>query len=417
MSKQIVIIGGGIVGLSTALYVARRGHRVTVVDQRDAGYLGASFGNAGFVSPSHFTPLAAPGTVKLAFKWMLSPESPFYVKPRLDRDLIGWGWKFMRASTAEQVAKSAPLLGKLLVASHREFEKLAAEWNNDFEFVQRGILMVCKTENALAHESELAARGRDVGVPGEVVDPKGLAELEPGVKMNVAGAVLYPQDSHLSPNLFMKSIREKLPGEGVDLRWNTEARGWRVKDGTIAGVETNRGDIAGDEFVICGGTWSPRLARELGLRLPLQAGKGYSLTIPHPSQKPSRPMILMEARVAVSPLGDALRIGGTMEIAGLEERVNPARIRGIMKSLPKYFAEFPMSDFDGVQPWYGFRPVSPDGMPYIGRFAKYHNLSAATGHAMIGVSLAPITGKLISEVIEGETPSIPLDQLSPDRFA
>jgi D-amino-acid dehydrogenase len=417
MSKHVVIIGGGIIGLSAALYAARRGHRVTVVDRRESSYLGTSFGNAGFVSPSHFTPLAAPGTVKAALKWMLSPESPFYVKPRLDRDLIAWGWKFLRASTVEQVAKSAPLLGKMLVESHRDFEKLAAEWNNDFDFVQRGILMVCNTEKALAHEAALAARGRDVGVPGEVVDPKRLAELEPGVKMNVAGAVLYPQDSHLSPNLFMKSIRERLPGEGVELRWNTEVRGWRMKDGTIAAVETNRGDIAGDEFVICGGAWSPRLARDLGLSLPLQAGKGYSLTIPRPSQKPSRPMILMEARVAVSPLGDALRIGGTMEIAGLEERVNPARIRGIMKSLPKYFAEFPMSDFDGVEPWYGFRPVSPDGMPYIGRFAKYRNLSAATGHAMIGVSLAPITGKLISEVLDGEPPSIPLDQLSPDRFA
>lgn len=417
MSKRVVIIGGGIIGLSSALYAARRGYEVTVVDRREADYLGTSFGNAGFVSPSHFTPLAAPGTLKTAFKWMLSPESPFYVKPRLDLDLFDWGWKFMRASTADQVAKSAPLLGKLLLESHREFEQLAAAWNNDFEFVQRGILMVCRTEAALGHEAELAARGREVGIPGQLLDPKALAELEPGVTLSVAGAVLYPQDSHLSPSLFMKSIRDRLPGEGVDLRWETEVKGWRIKDGAIQAVKTNRGDIDGDEFVIAGGSWSPAVVRGLRIHLPLQAGKGYSLTIPHPSQKPSRPMILMEARVAVSPLGEALRIGGTMEIAGLQERVNPARIRGILKSLPKYFPKFAMSDFDGVEPWYGFRPVSPDGMPYIGRFAKYRNLSAATGHAMIGVSLAPITGKLIADVLDGETPSVPLAQLSPDRYA
>lgn len=416
MSKHVVIVGGGIVGLSTALYVAQRGHRVTVLDRREPAYEGASFGNAGLVTPSHFIPLAAPGTMKLAFKWMLSPESPFYVKPRLDRDLISWGWKFMKASTAEHVERSAPVLGQLLLESQREFARLAAEWNNDFGFVQRGVLMVCNSEAGLKHEIEFAERGKNLGIPGEVYDAKGLAELEPGVKMRVAGAVLYPDDSHLSPNAFMKSIRKRLEAANAAMRWGTEVRGWKKNGNAIAAIVTNDGDVTADEYIVCGGAWSPSVVRDLGLNVPVQAGKGYSLTLPKPRQMPSRPMILMEARVAITPIGETLRVGGTMEIAGMKESVNPARIRGIMKSLPKYFDDFTTKDFDGVEPWCGFRPVSPDGLPYIGRFSKFRNLSVGTGHAMVGVSLAPITGKLLAQMVDGEMPAMRLDAVSPERF-
>jgi D-amino-acid dehydrogenase len=417
MSRKLIVIGGGIVGLSTALYASRRGWSVTVVDRRDSLHEGASFGNAGLVTPSHFIPLAAPGTLRLAFKWMLNPEGPFYVRPRLDRELIGWGWRFARAATATHVARTAPLLGQLLLESHRAFEELAAEWNNDFGFVRRGVLMVCRTPAALHHEAEAAARGREIGIPGEVLDPRALAELEPDVRMKVAGAVLYPQDSHLSPNLFMKSIRARLEESGVELLWGTGVTGWKLTRGEVTAVETTEGELHADEYVICGGAWSPQIAKELGLRLPLQGGKGYSLTLPHPRQKPSRPMILMEARVAITPIGESLRVGGTMEIAGMDEKLNPARIRGIMKSLPMYFEDFGPADFAGVEPWWGFRPVTPDGLPYIGRLTKFANLTVATGHAMMGVSLAPVTGKLVSELLDHRPVSIGIERLSPERYA
>ena len=185
----------------------------------------------------------------------------------------------------------------------------------------------------------------------------------------------------------------------------------------LTGVRTARGEFSTDEAVLCGGSWSPVIARELGLRIPLQAGKGYSLPLPKPPQLPQLCSIFTEARLAVTPMGTSLRIGGTMEIAGLNEDINPVRVRGIIKSVPKYFPQFAESDFDGVAPWRGLRPCSPDGLPYVGRTAKFANLSLATGHAMMGLSLGPITGRLMAQILSGEPPEFDLSLLSPDRYA
>ncbi|MGK2859750.1 MAG: NAD(P)/FAD-dependent oxidoreductase, partial [Thermoanaerobaculia bacterium] len=229
-------------------------------------------------------------------------------------------------------------------------------------------------------------------------------------------AVLWPGDAHVSPNLFMQSLRRRLAAS-VELRSDTEVTGWSTSGGRIESVSTTRGAVKGDEYVVCGGAWSPTVVRSLGLRLPIQAGKGYSLTLPNPKQKPARPMILMEGRVAVTPLGDSLRFGGTMEIAGNDESINPARVRGIMKTIPQYLPEFGPADFEGVEAWCGMRPCSPDGLPYIGRFRKFTNLVAATGHAMIGVSMAPGTGKLVASIVSGEPTAIDLAPIAPDRYA
>ncbi len=416
MKKRIVVVGGGIVGLCSALYASRRGHDVVVLDRRPETYLGSSFGNAGLVSPSHFIPLAAPGTLKLALRWMMSPESPFYLKPRLDPDLISWGIKFWRAATPERVGKSAPVLARLLLDSQRGFEELAAEWDNEFQLVRRGILNVCKTADHLAHEATLGERARAFGIRTEVLDPAALAALEPGVRFDAAGAVFWPEDAHVSPGLFMKSLRQRLAST-VELRPETEVTGWSTAGGRVESISTTRGVVKGDEYVVSGGAWSPAVVKSLGIKLPLQAGKGYSLTLPHPKTKPSRPMILMEGRVAVTPMGDALRFGGTMEIAGNDESINPARVRGIMKTIPQYLPDFGPADFEEVEPWCGMRPCSPDGLPYIGRFRKFANLIAATGHAMIGVSLAPGTGKLVAAIVSGEEPPMDLAAVDPNRYA
>ena len=181
-------------------------------------------------------------------------------------------------------------------------------------------------------------------------------------------------------------------------------------------AETTRGELAADEFVLCGGSWSPQTVRSLGLSLPLQAGKGYSLTVPKPRQLPQICAIFTEARIAVTPMDGSLRFGGTMEIAGLNEEVNPVRVRGIIKAVPAYYPEFRFSDFDGIPPWRGLRPCSPDGLPYLGRTRRFANLILATGHAMMGLSLGPITGKLVAQLIVGEKPSVGLDLLDPDRY-
>jgi D-amino-acid dehydrogenase len=417
--KRIAVVGGGIIGLATAYYCARRGWHVTVVDRGPAQRDGCSFQNAGMLVTSHFVPLAAPGMVALGLKWMWNPASPFYIKPRLSRDLLDWGIKFWRAATPEHVRRAAPLLRDLSLASHRCFDEFAALPGSDFGLVKKGLLMLCRTRHALDEEIRTAELGRSLGIEAEVVDPAQAAALDPGVRMDIAGGVYFPQDHHLIPDRFVAQLQDRLAATGTDFVWNTEVEGWRVEAGRRIRALTTRGgdEIEADEFVICGGAWSPLLARALGLRLPMQAGKGYSLTLAKPRQLPEICAILTEARVAVTPMAGALRFAGTMEIAGLNEDVNPVRVRGIVAAATKYYPEFEPSDFDGVLPWRGLRPCSPDGMPYVGRTAKFANLAIATGHAMMGMSLGPVTGKLIAEVLAGETPEIEMALLSPDRYA
>ncbi len=418
-SKKIVIVGGGIVGLATALYAARRGHRVSVIDRSAPPGGGCAIGSAGMIVPSHFVPLAAPGMVALGMKWMLAPESPFYIRPRASLELIRWGWRFMRAANAAQVARAAPLLRDLHLASRACYEEWSGEFHDAFGLARRGLLMLCKTEHALREEAMTADVARKLGVPAEVLDLKATEALEPSLRFDIAGAVYYPRDCHLSTEPLIAALTRAVSDAGAELLWETTPLRWHTAHARIERVETNRGDITGDEFVLAAGVWSSDIAEQLGVHVPMQAGKGYSITLPSPPRQPSICAILSEARVAVTPMGSALRIGGTMEIIAANaasDVINPARVRGITRSIPEYFPDFTADDFRGAPVWSGLRPCSPDGLPYVGRFGRYANLSAATGHSMMGVSLAPVTGKLMAEILSGEQPSIDIGMLSPDRY-
>lgn len=416
-SKDVVILGAGVIGLSTAFYALQAGHRVTVLDRAPETRDGCSFGNAGMIVPSHFIPLAAPGMVALGLKWMWNPESPFYIKPRLDFDLLSWGFQFWRASTADHVRRSAPLIRDLSLASRACFEELARLPDTDFGLVQRGLLMLCKTQHALDDEAKAAAHARQLGIPAEVLDAQATATHDPSVRMDVAGSVFFPKDCHLSPGRFMDALKRQILQAGGRFVWSSEITGWNLgREGRIASVDTPQGRVAGDEFVLCGGSWTPVLARQLGLHLPMQAGKGYSLTLAQPRQLPQLCSIFTEARVAITPMGNTLRFGGTMEIAGLNEDINPVRVRGIIRSVPKYFPEFTEADFEGIQPWRGLRPCSPDGLPYLGRSQRHSNLTIASGHAMMGLSLGPITGRLVAELLSDTPPSLDIRLLAPERF-
>jgi D-amino-acid dehydrogenase len=417
MAKKVLVIGSGVIGLSTAYYAAKKGHEVTVIERLPEQHDGCSFGNAGMIVPSHFIPLAAPGMVALGIKWMWNPESPFYIKPRLNWDLINWGVKFWKAATPEHVQKSAPLIRDMSLASRGCFEEMAALPDNDFGLVKKGLVMLCKTEHALHEESKTAEAANKLGIPAQVLDAKQTAELDPKVRMDVFGSVYFPKDCHLTPGRFLASLKKQCDQLGVKYRWNTEVTGWRTGNGRVEAVQTSQGDLTADEIVICGGSWSPVVAHGLGLKLPMQAGKGYSLTLTKPRQLPDICSIFCEARVAVTPMGTSLRVGGTMEIAGLNEDINPRRIKGIVRAVPQYYPEFKETDFDGIQPWRGLRPCSPDGLPYIGRTTRYSNLVITTAHSMMGLSLGPISGKLTAEILNGEKPSIEIGMLDPDRYA
>lgn len=414
MKKHVVIIGGGVVGRCTAYYAARHGHHVTLIDRRTPEFPGCSFGNAGFVSPSHFTPLAAPGMIGMALKWMLDSESPFYVKPNLRRDFLSWALKFYRACNPEHVERASPVLRDLHLNSrtcYEEFAKLG-----EFGYAQRGCLMLCDTERALEEEKRNALTAMKLGLKTEIVGPADLARLEPGLRLHTIGGVHFLDDAHLIPGEFMALLVRQLEESRVACHWTTNVTGWKTDGRTIDAVRTTAGDIKGDEYVIAGGSWSPLLVRQLGIRLPMQAGKGYSLTLPNPHHPATIPAIFIEARLAVTPMGNTLRFGGTMEITGLDESINPPRVRGILKSVLKHYPDYRNEDFDEVKAWCGLRPLSPDGLPFIGRFKKYSNLSVGTGHAMQGLSQGPITGKLLAEMLSEEAMTMDLTPLSPERY-
>lgn len=414
--KRVLIIGGGVVGLSTAYHCALKGHQVTVLDRGAEDHENCSYGNAGLVVPSHFVPLAAPGMVAMGLKWMLKPDSPFYVKPRLSGDLLRWGLRFWRAANAEHVRRSAPLLRDLNVASRACFDEFAERIGNAFDFEKKGLLCLCKTEHRLDEEIKAVEHARQLGLKAEVFTAKQAAELDPHVRMDIVGAVYFRDDCHLTPARFMAELKQQLERAGVTVSWATEVAAFTHHASRLTAVKTSRGDFSADEFVLCGGSWSASIARKLDCKLLMQAGKGYSLTLPKPRQSPAIPAILTEARVAVTPMGGSLRFGGTMEIAGMNTDINPVRVQGIIKSVSKYYPDFTPRDFEGIKPWCGLRPCSPDGLPYLGRTARYANLAIATGHAMMGLSLGPISGKLIAEILSNETPSIDIRLLNPDRY-
>src|SRR5258708_5702768 len=285
-TKSVVIIGGGIIGLSAAYYAVKKGLTVTLLERGGPDHDCCSLGNAGMIVPSHFVPLAAPGMVGLGLRMLLNPEGPFAIRPCLDKDLIGWCLKFMRSANAEHVRRASPVLRDLHLAGRACYEELAEQLETDFGLVKRGLLMICKTKHAFDEEAGLAVDARRLGLQAEVLSIAELAELEPGITMDVAGAVYYPQDCHLQPNKLMAGLQRACSKSGVEFIWNAEVSGWRAKDVRIEGVLTSKGEFNADEYVLAAGSWSPSAVRELGISLPQQAGKRYSFNAPNPRQLP-----------------------------------------------------------------------------------------------------------------------------------
>jgi D-amino-acid dehydrogenase len=412
---HVVIIGGGAVGLCSAYYLREAGAEVTVIDKGELGH-GSSQHNAGYVCPSHFIPLASPGIISQGLKWMLNPISPFYVKPRLNRDFLAWAWRFRQSCTAEHVRRVAPLLRDLHNRSLELYREFAAMKAFDFEWTEKGLMIVYRTDHGRHLCEEEAELSEELGVEVTMLDQAGVQALEPEVEMRAHGGLYYPGDCHLTPAKFVEGLARLLERKGVRLLPHTTAVRLRATADRVTEVETSNGALQADEFVLAGGSWSPGIVRSLGMRLLVEAGKGYSITIERKERKPTVPFICFESRVAVTPMGNTLRYAGTMEIAGVDTSITRRRVDAILNAVPLYMGGVQPSDFNGATPWAGLRPVSPDGVPYIGRFKAYPNLIAATGHAMIGMSLAPVTGRIVADIIAGKTVPFDLGLLSPDRF-
>lgn len=412
---KIGIIGGGIIGLSAAYYLNKTGHQVTIIDQSDLKD-GCSFGNAGMIVPSHIIPLAAPGMISKGIRWMFNSQSPFYVKPRLNGKLIKWGYHFYRSSTKEHVFRSAPALKSLSLFSKEMYQQLAKDLPFDFGYHERGLLMLYKTKEAEHEETEMALFANQQGVEAHVLSPQEVQKLEPEVKVDVRGGIYFPGDAHLTPGKLIPQLINHLTAAGVKFQLNTPVVDFITEANGIRAIKTNSDELRFDEIVLATGSWSGLVAAQLGLSVPLQAGKGYSFTLPDVERNVRVPSIFLEARVAVTPMGSSLRFGGTMEITGVDHSISMKRVQGIVNSIPNYYPDMRAALPDKKNVWHGLRPCSPDGLPYIGRSSNIKNLTIATGHSMMGLSQGPGTGKLVSEIINGENTSIGLRAFAPERF-
>lgn len=413
--KNIGIIGGGIIGLCSAYYLNKSGHRVTVLDQGDMTD-GCSRGNAGMIVPSHFIPLAAPGMIAKGIRWMFNSRSPFYVHPRLSSDLIAWGYHFYRSATAEHVQRSIPALKDISLLSKDRYRELSRELPFDFGYQERGLMMLYQTAASEREETETARLATKHGLEVNVLNGAEVQQMEPEAEVKVRGGIYFPGDAHLLPHQLMSGLHTHLKNSGMQFQTNVKVTGFRSEGSKVKSILTQNQELTFDEIILAAGSWSGQLARQLGLSLPMQAGKGYSFNMERPQAGIRIPSILLEARVAVTPMGNSIRFGGTMEIGALDPSVNMRRVSGIVEAIPKYYPMHKIGVPEKESVWYGFRPCSPDGLPYIGRLKKLTNVVIATGHSMMGLSLGPGTGKLVSEIVNEEKAGMNLQPFSPARF-
>ncbi len=413
---DVLVIGGGAVGLCTAYYLAQADRSVTLVEKGKIGS-GCSDKNAGLIVPSHIIPLAAPGVIKKGLRWLFNPNSPFYIKPRFSLELASWVWQFMRASREQRMRESIPVLHHLLQASYPLFmDFTGSQESGAVKMIEDGLLMIYRTAKALEADVRDAERARQLGLEVSILDQQGLTQTETGLAVSAVGGIFYHQDAHLDPQDFIASLTSKVSENAVQVKAETEVTGFDLHQGKIRTVKTTGGDFSANQVVLAGGSWSPEIVAALGVKLPIQAGKGYSVTVSRPNVKPRLPAILAEAKIAVTPFADSLRFSGTLEIAGLDLSVSTRRVQGMLNAVQSYYPEMDMQEALHAPVWSGLRPCTPDGLPIIGRAEDIDNLLIAAGHAMLGISLAPVTGKIVAEMIEGKAPSVDVTALSPTRF-
>ena len=410
-----LIIGGGIIGLASAYYLAKDGWKVTIVDKGDFSD-NCSYGNAGMIVPSHFTPLAAPGIVAQGIKWLFNSRSPFYVKPSPSRSMISWGLKFIRHANERHVQRAAPHILGLNNLSKDLYNELADELIDDFGLKHQGILMLYKTEKTAEEEIHLAEQAKALGLDVDVLSREAVQVIEPDVKLDVLGAVHYHSDAHLSPPALMGLLITRLTQLGVTMTPQAEVQALICKEGKITEVVTTGGNFSPDLVVLAGGAWLQELAKKAGLRLPLMPGKGYSFMTTAFDGKIRHPALLLEARVALTPMGGQVRIGGTMELAPINHHINMNRVEGIVNAVPDYYPEYRLPLPDTKEIWHGFRPCSPDGLPYLGRSKRIDNLIVAGGMGMMGLSLGPAAGNIVAELAHGDKPSADISIFHPERF-
>jgi len=412
-SADVIVVGGGVIGVCTAYYVARSG-RTVILLERDEICSGCSQGNAGLITSSHSMPLPAPGVIKQAGKWMFQEDSPLLLRPRLDWRLFSWMVRFAAACREKALDAAIPILRDLSRASLKLYEELMARESLSFDYERRGLLAVYKTAEAFSKGRREADRLAQHGLKPEILDGERARRREPALHESIVGAIYYAEDAHGDCYEFVKQMAEASQKIGVEVRRNANATGLLTSGNHHIGVETERGEFIGKDLVIAAGSWTPQLAGHLDVKIPLQPGKGYSVTIDRPAASPAIPLLNAAKKVAITPIGNRLRFAGTMEFAGLDLTLNQKRADAVLRGGFEVMAKVP--SLQNVQAWCGLRPCTPDGLPIVGRVPAHPHIYLSTGHAMLGYTLGPISGKLIAEMIAGEQSSIRIHQLRVERF-
>lgn len=414
LHPDILIIGGGVIGVSAAYYLARAGANVVIIEKK-AVAAGSSWGNAGLICPNHSEPIPGPGVLSQGFKWLLDAESPFYIKPRLDFELMRWLWRFRGYCNQKAQDQAIPRLRDMQRASLALYRQIIAEEAIACDFEERGGLLAFRSEAGLAAGLAHAERMARFGLDLQPLDADAIHELEPALHPQIKGGVYHQEDAFLTPDKFVLGLAAAAQRQGAAIFDSASVLGFEMPGGRISAVRTSQGDFRPEQVVLAAGAWSTQLARQLPLPIPMQPAKGYSITIPRPTPSPQRYVIFAERNAVATPMGDKLRFAGTLELSGLNAAINQRRVTAIRKAAREYLI-LP-HDLPAGHVWQGLRPVPPDGLPYIGRSGRVENLLVATGHAMLGLSMGPITGKLVAELAMGRPTSLPLAGFEVERFA
>lgn len=403
-SDRVIVVGGGVIGAACAYYLRRSGREVTLIDQSAFGR-GCSHGNCGYVCPSHVLPLAGPGALKATLKTLLASNSPLKVRWRLDPALWSWFLKFARKCNERDMLTAGHAIQALLTSSRHLYEDLLRNELTDIEWQADGLLFVFQSITAMEHYAHTDQLLRDeFNLGAERYDPEALATLEPALKPGLAGAWHYRTDAQLRPDKLMLAWRTLLSSMGVEIYEHCQLREFTIERGIARKAITSQGELSASHFVIATGAWTPMLNKQLRHPIAIQPGKGYSLTMPRPEICPRHSMIFEEHRVAVTPLESVYRIGSTMEFAGHDTSLDPKRLQLLRNGAAAYLREPYREPI--LESWYGWRPMTPDSLPFIGPTPAIENVYLAAGHGMLGVSMSPATGRLIAELVAGETPHL-----------
>jgi D-amino-acid dehydrogenase len=402
--RRVIVVGGGVIGTACAYYLSKTGWSVSLVDRGKQGE-GSSRNNCGFVCPSHVLPLTEPGAVGRTLKALFRRNSAFSIKPRLDPALWSWLWHFTRRCNHQDMLAAGKAIQALLESSLPLFTQVIEQEALDCEWETRGLLFVFKDRAEMqAYATTDQLLKDEFHCPAHRYDGEAVVALEPALQSGLAGGWHYEEDGHLRPDRLLSSWRRVLEARGVAVIEDCETMGFIRGTNGADGLRTSRGEMTADAFVIATGALTPKLQHELGCKIPIQPGKGYSLTMPRPTVCPTIPMIFPETRVAVTPFHTGYRLGSTMEFAGYDTTIHRARLQLLKDGASPYLRE-PFRD-PVQEEWYGWRPMTYDGLPIIDRTPIMDNVLIAAGHNMLGLSMATGTGRLVAELLNDEKPHI-----------